>query len=169
MGKPLCLPSYSVATRWHFSSDAGRTLVGAEVSAGPTRPQAYCILHWTTARNHLLISTFLILCWLRRKVIIWCYHFCQPWFPRSRHKGHILKSPVSSLDFIYTGLHPESIDIHSTKQILHVQKPPQSQRLYIQMTSWVERYALRNARAMVIYANFLKINQIYLPSQTFRG
>lgn len=50
-----------------------------------------------------------------------------------------------------------------------MQKPPQSQRLYIQMTSWVGRYALRNARAMVTYANFLKINQIYLPSQTFRG
>ena len=88
---------------------------------------------------------------------------------KTRGTPYILKSPVSSLDFIYTGLHPESIDIHSTKQILHVQKPPQFQRLYIQMTSWVERYALRNARAMVIYANFLKINKIYLPSQTFRG
>lgn len=89
---PVPAISYSVTTGWHFSNSAGRTLVGAEISESLTWHQACYILLWTTARNHLLIFTFLILCWLKKKkkkVIIWCYHFCQSWFPRSRCKGHI--------------------------------------------------------------------------------
>lgn len=64
---PVPAISYSVTTGWHFSNGAGRTLVGTEISESLTWHQACYILLWTTARNHLLIFTFLILCWLKKK------------------------------------------------------------------------------------------------------